>query len=138
MVPIQGEESYPWVILVCSLSALLSVLMLIGEYPDHEHLKGYARYRRWGSLRDAALLSTGILCLMGLYVVPQLYHLAPDRFIDPHFWNVPGLTLRPVVTSFFIGFSVPTWYRGNALRTRNARRQYPSPDRSRIQNVPAA
>jgi hypothetical protein len=130
-------ESYPWVILVCSMSALLSVLMLIGDYPDHGHLKGYTRYRRWGNFRDAALLSMGILSLMALYVVPQLNHLAPDRFIDPYFWKVPGLTLRPVITSFLIGFFVPTWYRGNALRTRNDRKLHPGPERSRIQDVPA-
>jgi hypothetical protein len=132
------HNSYPWVILVCSLSALLSVLMLIGEYPDHEYLDGYARYRRWGNLRDAGLLSMGILALMAFYVVPQLHQLAPEYFTEALFWRAPGLTLRPVVTSLFIGFFVPTWYRGNALRTRNDRRLYPSPDRTRIQDVPIA
>lgn len=131
------HRSYPWVILVCSLSTLLSVLMLIGEYPDHEHLEGYARYRRWGSLRDAALLSMGVLGLMALYVVPRLNQLAPEHFTETYFWNDLGPTFRPVITSFFIGFFVPTWYRGNALRARNDRKLYRSPDRSRIQDLPA-
>jgi hypothetical protein len=132
------EKSYPWVILVCSLSALLSVLMLIGKYPDYEYMEGYARYRRWGSLRDAALLSMGVLGLMALYVIPQLHQLSPDHFTESQFWKAPGLMLRPVVTSFFIGFFVPTWHRGNALRSRYERKLYRSPDRSGIQDVPVA
>lgn len=132
------HRSYPWVILVSSLSTLLSVVMLVREYPDHERLEGYARYRKWGSLRDAALLSMGVLGFMALYVVPQLNQLAPEHFTEAHFWNDPGLTLRPVITSFLIGFFVPTWYRGNALRARSDRKLYRSPDQSRIQDVPAA
>ena len=114
------EQSYPWTILVCFVTTLLAALMLVGEYPpDHEHLQGWARYRKWGNIRDALILSAGVLGLMAIYIVPELHRLAPERFPEPLIWRSPGLALRPMITSFFVGLFVPTWYRGNALRTRN-------------------
>jgi len=132
------NRSYPWVVLVFFLAALLAVLMLVGQYPEQTDLKGYARCRRWGNIRDAMVIAGGVLGLMALYVIPQLHRLASDRFPEPFFWLSPGTALRPVISAFFIGLFVPTWFRGNALRIRKDQEQRQDDQRPQVEGVPVS
>lgn len=133
------HRTYPWPFMVCFLTALVATLMLIGEYPDQNKLKGFARYRRWGNLRDALVLFLGTFGLMAFYVLPELHQLTPEVFPEKYFWLAPGLILRPVATSFLIGLVVPTWYRGNTLRIHEeGHRHQNEPPRPHQEEVPVA
>jgi hypothetical protein len=133
------HHTYPWSLMVCFLTIVLAALMLIGEYPDEKKLKGLARYQRWGSLRDALVLSLGAFGFMALYVIPELNHLTPAQFPEKYFWLAPGLIMRPVATSFLIGLVIPTWYRGNTLRIRDeGRRHLNEAPRPHHKEVPVA
>ncbi len=128
------NQSYPWTFLVGFLTTLLATLMLIGQYPDRKELSGLARYRKWGSLTDALVLSVGVFGFMAFYVMPELNQLDSIRFPEKDFWRAPALVLRPVATSFLIGLVVPTWYRGHILRIKENRRHHQKGPR---QSVPA-
>jgi hypothetical protein len=133
------HRTYPWPLMVCFLAILLAALMLFGEYPDGKKLKGLARYRRWGNLRDGLVLSLGVFGFMAFYVIPELNRLTPDQFPEKYFWLAPSLILRPVATSFLIGLVIPTWYRGNTLRIRGeGRRHLNEPPRPHQEEVPVA
>jgi hypothetical protein len=132
------NRSYPWVVLVFFLTALLAVLMLVGEYPAQTNLKGYARCRKWGNIRDAMVIAGCVLGLMALYVIPELHRLAPDRFPESVFWRSLATALRPVISAFFIGFFVPTWFRGNALRIRKDQEQHLHVQRPQVEGIPVS
>jgi len=132
------HRSYPWVVLVCFLTTLISTLMLIGKHPEQGKPDGNTDLRKWGSIRDAIIISGGVLGLMALFVVPELHRLVPERFPEAFFWRAPGLTLKPVLTSFFIGFLVPAWYRGNMMRIREDRMSQYIAKQTLIQDAPAA
>jgi hypothetical protein len=101
------SHTHPWTVLILCFSAALSVLMMVGRYPGEKELQGVGRYRQWASVSDALLLAGLVLGLMALYVLPRLTQLNPGQFD----WTT---LIRPVMTAFFIGLVVPTWYRGNA------------------------
>jgi len=101
--------SYPWTLLVCGLTGALSVLMLIGRYPDVSRLQGVRRYRQWICPLDGLMLGGFTLALMILLVFPMLVRLVPQYYT----WEEPLVLIRPVITAFVIGLVVPTWYRGN-------------------------
>jgi hypothetical protein len=101
--------SYPWTILICGLTGALSVLMLVGHYPDISRLDGVRRYRQWACLADGLVLGAFTLGLMALLVFPMLVRLVPQYYS----WEQPLVLIRPVITAFVIGLVVPTWYRGN-------------------------
>jgi hypothetical protein len=101
--------SYPWTILVCGLTAALSILMLVGHYPDVSRMQGIRRYRQWISPLDGLVLGAFTLALMVLLVFPMLVRLVPRYYT----WKEPLVMIRPVITAFVIGLVVPTWYRGN-------------------------
>jgi hypothetical protein len=102
--------SYPWTILVCGLTGTLSILMMFGHYPDITQLKGIKRCSQWGCLTDALIMGGVTFGLMVLIVFPELVRIMPDKYS----WEHPYFVfLRTVITAFFIGLVVPTWYRGN-------------------------
>jgi hypothetical protein len=101
------HQTHPWTILILAFSAALSILMMVRRYPGEKELQGFGRYRQWASLSDALLLAGWVLGVMLLYVWPRLAQLNPEQYD----WTT---LMRPVITAFFIGLVVPTWYRGNA------------------------
>jgi hypothetical protein len=110
-------RSYPWSFVVFLVAALIAVRIRGGSYPEVCTLKGLARYREWGSFADAALFAGTTAALIGLLVQPELARLAPERFVHSG-WR---LAIVPAMTTFVIGFLVPTWYRANALRQSRER-----------------
>ncbi|MFQ5773167.1 MAG: hypothetical protein ACE5GS_01480 [Kiloniellaceae bacterium] len=121
-----AARSYPWSALHALLSALIAWRMGAGSYPDSRRLTGLARYREWGSLRDAAIFAVAVAVLMTQYVLPRFATLIdkPDIATDPV--RVAIGTLAAAV----IGFLVPTWYRANLRRmATHADTAPPAPDR---------
>jgi hypothetical protein len=110
-------RSYPWSFVVFLVAALITARIRGGSYPEVCTLKGLARYREWGSFVDAALFAGTTVVLIGLVVQPELARLAPERFAHLG-WR---LAIVPAMTTFVIGFLVPTWYRANALRQSGER-----------------
>lgn len=109
---IYAARSYPWSFVVFLVAALIAVRIRGGRYPEVSTLKGLARYREWGSFVDAAVFAGSTAALIIFFVQPELARLAPERFADVG-WR---LAIVPAMTTFAIGFFVPTWYRANALR----------------------
>lgn len=111
--------SYPWTILISGITGVLSVLMLIGRYPDNRQINGAQRYRQWICLSDGLILAAFTLALMLFLVFPMLVKLVPQHYS----WENELIIARPVLTAFFIGLLVPTWYRGNRELLKQEKRR---------------
>lgn len=105
------ERGYPWTLMYGFIAVLIAWRMGVGSYPDTRQLKGIARYRVWGDLRDVAIFFVCIAAFMVFVVGPLL-----------HFTDYVKPTALVLVPSCAVGFFVPTWYRAHARRRRQERR----------------
>lgn len=110
------ERGYSWSYLYGLIALLIAWRMQVGNYPEQpSELKGIARYRLWGSLRDAAIFGVAVAALMILLVLPALQ---TQTGIENY---LPRLLL-PVSVAMGMGFIVPTWYRAQTRRKGRDRR----------------
>ena len=109
-------RSYPWTALPLLYAVLIASRIRTGSYPDTAGLRGFRRYCEWGCLLDAGIFLTCTIAVMVLVVIPRLSELWPNQ-AAPTEWT---LLLRPALVSSVLGFFVPTWYRANSLRMKQA------------------
>jgi len=110
------SRSYPWTALPVLYAVLIAWRIRTGSYPDTDCLKGFRRYCEWGCLLDAGIFLVCTVGVMVIFVMPRVSVLwqKPDAATD---WM---LLIRPALVSSALGFLVPTWYRANALRLKQA------------------
>ncbi len=102
-------QSYPWTLLHFTIASLIACMTRRRFYPNVATLRGFRRYRAWGSIRDGLVLSTGLMIAMKI-VLNAVARLRPgfDGGWRPY-------TVAAVLGGT-IGFFVPTWYRANLAR----------------------
>jgi len=105
-----ADIGYRWGLLNAIIAILIAWRMRIGTYPDTTGLKGIARYREWGSLRDGAIFAGCVAPLMVLLFWSKVAEAAPNDILARP-W---GLMILPTVVTLVIGFFVPTWYRARS------------------------
>lgn len=115
-------QSYPWSIMHAAIAILLAWRIRLPRRPVKKTRVAWRRFRQWGDPREAAIFS-GLLSVVFLLVVfPLLANLQTDIELLA-VWPWP---LRPflivALLGGVVGFLVPTWYRTQAKRPEERRR----------------
>jgi hypothetical protein len=100
---------YPWSFLIGLVAALIAWRMQTGVYPDGTQLTGFARFRTWGNLWDAAIF---VGCTVALMILVVLRLLPPTTGTAEYLQRI----LLPAMSAFAVGFFIPTWYRAQVGR----------------------
>lgn len=88
------------------MAALIAWRIRTGTYPDITRLKGTARYKQWGYLRDAAIFVSCVVALMVLFIQPEIAKLRND----PSY----ARDWKPLMVAAMVAFT-------NALRSEKRR-----------------
>lgn len=121
------EGGYPWSYLYGLIALLVAWRMQVGTYPEQTELMGIARYRLWGSLRDAGIFGVAVAALMLLLVLPALK-------VPAGIENYLPQLVFPVSVAMGMGLIVPTWYRAQTRRKKRDRRQSGAAARAKFQD----
>src|SRR5205807_703128 len=112
---------YPWKSLQFVIGFSVAWLTRLRSHPDVTKLAGIWRYRAFGSVRDALILSAGMTAALWLIVAPEVTRLTGRSPASGLTYGV-GMLIGAV-----IGFFVPTWYRVNLARMEAERQPTPLP-----------